>query len=183
MTAASHSRATALPVGAPRERLALPSTTLPGTRPERAPPELYRDREDGLSDALPRGTVCTLSRWPPSASCFRRAFAFPRPKARSATGCTQIGVYSLPRPRDGRVRAIGPSAAQLAASQPARKNCPYVFPSDAGDGCFTAARFCHARLFATAKIEGATPHTLRHTFGSAAGCSERCTHHPLTCCP
>jgi integrase len=70
---------------------------------------------------------------------------------------------------DGQVRAIGPSAAQLAASQPARKNCPYVFPADIGDGHFTAAKNCLARLCAAAKIEGVTPHTLRHTFGSVAG--------------
>jgi integrase len=70
---------------------------------------------------------------------------------------------------DGQVRAIGPAAAQLAASRPARKNCPYVFPSDVGDGHFTATKSCLVRLCATAKIEGVTPHTLRHTFGSVAG--------------
>jgi integrase len=70
---------------------------------------------------------------------------------------------------DGQVRAIGPSAAQLAAGQPERKNSPYVFPSDVGDGHFTAAKSCLVRLCATAKIDGVTPHTLRHTFGSVAG--------------
>lgn len=70
---------------------------------------------------------------------------------------------------DGQVRAIGPSAARLAFSQPARHNCPYVFPSDVGDGHFTAAKSCLSRLCAMAKIEGVTPHTLRHTFGSVAG--------------
>ena len=67
------------------------------------------------------------------------------------------------------MRAIGPAATQLAASQQARKKCPYVFPSDVGDGHFMAAKSCLARLCATAKIEGVTPHTLRHTFGSVAG--------------
>jgi integrase len=70
---------------------------------------------------------------------------------------------------DGQVRAIGPTAAQLAASQPGRKNSPYVFPADFGDGHFTAAKSCLARLCTLAKIEGITPHTLRHTFGSVAG--------------
>ena len=70
---------------------------------------------------------------------------------------------------DGQVRAIGPAAAQLAASQQARKKCPYVFPSDVGDGHFTAAKSCLARLCATAKLDWVTPHTLRHTFGSVAG--------------
>jgi integrase len=70
---------------------------------------------------------------------------------------------------DGQVRAIGPSAAQLAASQPVRKDCPYVFPADVGDGHYTAVKGCLARLCTIAKIEGVTPHTLRHTFGSVAG--------------
>jgi len=63
---------------------------------------------------------------------------------------------------DGQVRAIGPAAAQLAANQRARKNCPYVFPSDVGDGHFTATKSCLVRLCAAAKIDGVTPHTLRH---------------------
>jgi integrase len=70
---------------------------------------------------------------------------------------------------DGQVRAIGHAAAQLASTQPARKNCPYVFPADIGDGHFTAAKTCLARLCTAARIEGVTPHTLRHTFGSVAG--------------
>ena len=70
---------------------------------------------------------------------------------------------------DGQVRAIGPAAAQLAAGQPARKDCRYIFPADVGDGHYTAAKGCLARLCTAAKIEGVTPHTLRHTFGSVAG--------------
>jgi integrase len=70
---------------------------------------------------------------------------------------------------DGQARAIGPSAAKLAASQTGPKNSPYVFPADVGDGHFTAAKGCLARLCAAAKIQGVTPHTLRHTFGSIAG--------------
>ncbi len=78
-------------------------------------------------------------------------------------------VYFPDTKSDGQVRSIGPSAAQLAASQPARKNCPYVFPADIGDGQYTATKGCLARLCAAAKIDGITPHTLRHTFGSVAG--------------
>jgi integrase len=70
---------------------------------------------------------------------------------------------------DGQVRAIGPSAARLAASQPIRNDCPHVFPADVGDGHYTAAKVCLARLCATAQIKDVTPHTLRHTFGSVAG--------------
>jgi integrase len=70
---------------------------------------------------------------------------------------------------DGQVRAIGPSAARLAAGQPIRKDCPYVFPADVGGGHYTAAKGCPARLCAAAQIKDVTPHTLRHTFGSVAG--------------
>lgn len=70
---------------------------------------------------------------------------------------------------DGQVRAIGPSAVKLVASQPTRKNCAYVFPADVGDGHYTAVKACLARLCVAAKIVGVTPHTLRHTFGSVAG--------------
>jgi len=70
---------------------------------------------------------------------------------------------------DEQIRAIGPSAAKIAASQPIRDNCPYVFPSDITDGHFTAAKACLFRLCASVGIKGVTPHTLRHTFGSVAG--------------
>jgi len=70
---------------------------------------------------------------------------------------------------DGQVRAIATSAVRIIASQPIRKDCPYVFPADRGDGRYTAAKGCLARLCAAAKIEGVTPHTLRHTYGSVAG--------------
>ncbi|MGV6876066.1 tyrosine-type recombinase/integrase [Pseudochelatococcus sp. B33] len=70
---------------------------------------------------------------------------------------------------DAQIRAIGPSAAKLAASQPVRKDCPYVFPSDITDGHYTAAKACLFRLCASVGLKGVTPHTLRHTFGSVAG--------------
>ncbi|TCO06884.1 site-specific recombinase XerD [Camelimonas lactis] len=70
---------------------------------------------------------------------------------------------------DAQIRAVGPSAAKLAASQPVRANNPYVFPSDITEGHFTSAKACLFRLCASVGIEGVTPHTLRHTFGSVAG--------------
>lgn len=80
------------------------------------------------------------------------------------------GYVSFPDTKgDAQIRAIGPSAAKLAASQPVRNNCPFVFPSDIGEGHYTAAKACLSRLCATVGIQGVTPHTLRHTFGSVAG--------------
>lgn len=80
------------------------------------------------------------------------------------------GYVSFPDTKgDAQIRAIGRSAAKLAAGQPVRHGCPYIFPSDVGDGHYTAAKACLARLCATVGITGVTPHTLRHTFGSVAG--------------
>ncbi len=80
------------------------------------------------------------------------------------------GFVSFPDTKsDDQIRAIGPSAAKLATYQPIQKASPYIFPSDIGDGHFTAAKACLTRLCASVGIEGVTPHTLRHTFGSVAG--------------
>lgn len=82
----------------------------------------------------------------------------------------EAGYVSFPDTKgDAQIRAIGQAAADLVAGQPLRKDCPYVFPADVGDGHFTAAKACLARLCASVGIVGVTPHTLRHTFGSVAG--------------
>jgi integrase len=70
---------------------------------------------------------------------------------------------------DAQVRTIGPSAVQVISEQPARATSPYVFPSDVGEGHFTAAKACLERLCVSVGLEGVTPHTLRHTFASVAG--------------
>jgi integrase len=70
---------------------------------------------------------------------------------------------------DAQVRTIGPSAVEVISEQPARANSPYVFPSDVGEGHFTAAKACLERLCVSVGLEGVTPHTLRHTFASVAG--------------
>jgi integrase len=70
---------------------------------------------------------------------------------------------------DAQVRAIGPVAARLAASQPEHEGSPYLFPADVGGGAFTAGKACLERLCAMVGITDVTPHTLRHTFGSVAG--------------
>ncbi|HVB82924.1 MAG TPA: integrase family protein [Candidatus Binataceae bacterium] len=70
---------------------------------------------------------------------------------------------------DAQIRAIGPAAARLAASQPEQEGSPYLFPADVGGGAFTAGKACLERLCALVGITGVTPHTLRHTFGSVAG--------------
>jgi integrase len=70
---------------------------------------------------------------------------------------------------DAQLRAIGAPAISLIQEQPTVASNPYVFPSAGTDGPITTARDCLGRLCAIAKIANATPHTLRHTFGSVAG--------------
>lgn len=67
------------------------------------------------------------------------------------------------------IRAIGPAAIKIVESQPDIVGNPHVFPSEVGSGPFTAVSACLQRVCKLAKIEGVTPHTLRHTFGSVAG--------------
>jgi len=64
------------------------------------------------------------------------------------------------------IRAIGPAAVKVVGSQPGIVGNPHVFPSEVGTGPFTAVSACLQRVAKLAAIEGITPHTLRHTFGS-----------------
>lgn len=69
---------------------------------------------------------------------------------------------------DAQVRSIGPEALRVVLSQPEIHGNPYVFPSVKGAGSYQATAACFKRLCRWAGIEGATLHTLRHTFGSMA---------------
>ncbi|MGL4236251.1 tyrosine-type recombinase/integrase [Tabrizicola sp.] len=82
----------------------------------------------------------------------------------------EAGYVAFPDTKgDAQVRAIGPSAARLAAAQPIQAGSPFVFPATMGAGSYTGAKACLQRLCATVAIENVTPHTLRHTFASIAG--------------
>jgi len=80
------------------------------------------------------------------------------------------GYVSFPDTKGGaQVRAIGPAAVKVVESQPGIVGNPHVFASEVGSGPFTAVSACLQRVCKLAGIEGVTPHTLRHTFGSVAG--------------
>ena len=80
-----------------------------------------------------------------------------------------MSISPTPRATDRCAR----SGRQRPGSRPAnraRKDCPYVFPADVGRRPLSRRRRDASLASApTAKIEGVTPHTLRHTFGSVAG--------------
>ena len=80
------------------------------------------------------------------------------------------GYVAFPDTKGGaQVRAIGPAAVKVVESQAGIVGNPHVFPSEVGSGPFTAVSACLQRVCKLAGIEGVTPHTLRHTFGSMAG--------------
>ena len=75
----------------------------------------------------------------------------------------------FPQTKSGRqVRAIGAAAVRLLRAQAEKSGNPFMFPSAVNDGHFVGVVRVLDRLCATAKIEGVTPHVLRHTFASVA---------------
>ena len=80
------------------------------------------------------------------------------------------GYVAFPDTKGGaQIRAIGAAAIKVIEAQAIIVGNPHVFPSMVTDGPFTAVSSCLDRVCAIAGIEGVTPHTLRHTFGSMAG--------------
>jgi integrase len=77
-------------------------------------------------------------------------------------------VY-LPDTKTGQqVRIIGQAAIDLLVGQPVQEDSPFVFPGDWGDGHFIGVVRVLDRVCARAKLNGVTPHVLRHTFASIA---------------
>lgn len=68
----------------------------------------------------------------------------------------------------GQVRIIGQAAIDLLEAQPIREESPFLFPADWGDGHFIGVVRVLDRVSAKAKLQGVTPHVLRHTFASIA---------------
>jgi integrase len=67
------------------------------------------------------------------------------------------------------IRALGEAAMDCIEAQPMRAGSPFVFPADWGDGHFIGVVRVLDRICRKAKLEGVTPHVLRHTFASVAG--------------
>ena len=73
---------------------------------------------------------------------------------------------------DAGLDAVHRRAQPLGARREAQAEIagnPHLFPSAIGEGPFTAVSDCLKRVCGLAGIDGVTPHTLRHTFGSVAG--------------
>ena len=82
----------------------------------------------------------------------------------------QAGFVAFPDTKGGaQVRAISAEAVKVILAQSEVIDNPHVFPASSGDGAITTVSACLKRICLLAGIEGVTPHTLRHTFGSMAG--------------
>ena len=80
------------------------------------------------------------------------------------------GCFRLADTKEGAsVRPIGRPAFDVLATIPKRKGCPFVLPAVRGDGHFGGMPGAWDRTMTRAKLEGVTPHTLRHSFASVAG--------------
>jgi integrase len=66
------------------------------------------------------------------------------------------------------IRPIGKVALELIGTQPMMSDSPYVFPADVGNGHFIGLVRVLKRVCDRAKINGITPHVLRHTFATVA---------------
>ncbi|MCJ8354206.1 tyrosine-type recombinase/integrase [Novacetimonas hansenii] len=67
------------------------------------------------------------------------------------------------------VRVVGEAAIESIEAEINGSSSRFVFPADIGTGHFVGIIRVLSRVCARAKLEGVTPHVLRHTFASVAG--------------
>ncbi|RWE53345.1 site-specific integrase [Mesorhizobium sp.] len=65
-------------------------------------------------------------------------------------------------------RPLASAALTLLASVPRQEDTGYVFPATTGKGHYQGTKRIWPKVIELAKLPGVTPHTLRHTLGSAA---------------
>jgi integrase len=79
------------------------------------------------------------------------------------------GSVGFPDTKSGaQTRVIGRAAVDLLQTLP-QSGSRFFFPADSGEGHFVGVVRVLDRVCAMARLEGITPHTLRHTFASVAG--------------
>ncbi|RJT22092.1 DUF4102 domain-containing protein [Mesorhizobium waimense] len=66
------------------------------------------------------------------------------------------------------IRPLASPALALLASLPRMADSEYVFPATTGEGHYQGTKRIWPRVIKLAELPGVTPHTLRHTLGSAA---------------
>lgn len=77
------------------------------------------------------------------------------------------GLLILADSKTGKsIRPLGAAAATILKGIEKKPDCDFVFPADTGDGAFQGAKGIWRKIVTKAKLEGVTPHTLRHTLAS-----------------
>jgi integrase len=79
------------------------------------------------------------------------------------------GLLMLDDTKTGKsIRPLGAAAITLLQAIEKQAGTEFVFPAERGDGHFQGTKRIWAAAIRKAKLEGVTPHTLRHTMGSTA---------------
>lgn len=79
------------------------------------------------------------------------------------------GLFRFADSKTGKnVRPLGTAAALLLASIARTDESPFVFPGESGEGHYQGIKNIWKQAIQRAGLPGVTPHTLRHTVGSAA---------------
>lgn len=79
------------------------------------------------------------------------------------------GLLVLEDSKTGRsVRPLATAAIKLLKSIPRSNDSDFVFPSGRSDGHFQGTKMAWPKIVKKAKLDGITPHTLRHTMGALA---------------
>jgi integrase len=79
------------------------------------------------------------------------------------------GLLLLDDTKTGKsIRPLGAAAIAILESVDKQDGTDFVFPAERGDGHFQGMKRIWAKAMEKAKLEGVTPHTLRHTMGSTA---------------
>ncbi len=66
------------------------------------------------------------------------------------------------------VRPLASAALVILKTRKPEGDCAYVFPSEDGESFYQGTKRYWVKVVKLAKLPGVTPHTLRHTIGSAA---------------
>jgi integrase len=79
------------------------------------------------------------------------------------------GLLELDDSKTGKsIRPLGAAAVALLRSIDKQEVADFVFPAERGDGHFQGMKSVWKKAINKAKLEGVTPHTLRHTMGATS---------------
>ncbi|SFU09488.1 site-specific integrase [Mesorhizobium sp. YR577] len=79
------------------------------------------------------------------------------------------GLFRFSNSKTGKnIRPLGSAARTILLDIAVDDTSPYVFPAESGNGHYQGTKGVWPKVLAKAELIGVTPHTLRHSIGSAA---------------